>query len=195
MTETRTSSLSEGDPSQGPAASALSPADVARLRFFTFFTPAEVQSLLDHAAPCTFAAQTPVFAEGDAASGMYVIVSGEVDIRRVVAGTRDTLATLRAGDVFGESDVLHFEPAHRMASAFAISECRALLFTHQHVEALCRSNAACGQKLYRLLGAINMSRLERMNSMYMELFIEHCGKAKVPALKALMQKLADEWGV
>jgi len=195
MTETRTGSLSEPGPSQVPAGSAISPADVAGLRFFAFFTPAEVQSLLDHAQPCNFAAQAPIFAEGDAASGMYVIVSGEVEIRRVVAGTPDTLATLRPGDVFGESDVLQFEPAHRMASAFVTRECRALLFTHQHVEALCSANAACGQRLYRLLGAINMSRLERMNEMYMELFIEHCGKARVPVLKAMMQKLADEWGV
>ena len=195
MTETRSSSPSEKDPSQGPAASAPSPTDVAGLRFFAFFTPAEVQSLLDHAAPCSFAAQTPIFAEGDAAGGMYVIVSGEVDIRRVVAGTSDTLATLRGGDVFGESDILHFEPARRMASALVTRECRALLFTHQQVEALCRTDAACGQRLYRLLGAINMSRLERMNEMYMELFVQHCGKAKVPALKAMMQQLAEEWGV
>jgi len=195
MTETRSSSPSEKDPSQGPAASAHSPAGVAALRFFAFFTPSEDQSLLGHAAPCLFAAQTQIFSEGDAASGMYVIVSGEVEIRCVVDGTSDTLATLRAGDVFGESDVLHFEPARRMASAFATRECRALLFTHQHVEALCRADAACGQKLYRLLGAINMSRLERMNEMYMELFVQHCGKAKVPALKAMMQQLAEEWGV
>jgi hypothetical protein len=64
-----------------------------------------------------------IFREGDAGSEMYIIETGTVDILRESRGG-ETLATLEAGDFFGEMAVLEDQP--RFATAVARSSVRLL---------------------------------------------------------------------
>lgn len=68
------------------------------------------------------AAGQPIFREGDAGTEMYIIESGTVEIMR--AGRSEALATLDAGDFFGEMSILEDQP--RFASAVAKTACRLL---------------------------------------------------------------------
>jgi hypothetical protein len=65
----------------------------------------------------------PIFQEGDTGTEMYIIESGTVDILRSGRG-QEPIATLEAGDFFGEMAVL--EDQARFASAVARSPCRLL---------------------------------------------------------------------
>lgn len=69
------------------------------------------------------AAGQPVFREGDAGSEMYIIETGTVDILRESRGG-EPLATLEAGDFFGEMAVLEDQP--RFATAIARTPVRLL---------------------------------------------------------------------
>jgi hypothetical protein len=69
------------------------------------------------------AAGAPIFREGDAGSEMYIIETGTVDILRESRGG-EPLATLEAGDFFGEMAVLEDQP--RFATAIARSPVRLL---------------------------------------------------------------------
>lgn len=60
-----------------------------------------------------------IFAAGDQADGVFVIVSGRVEVQAAAAGRRRRLETLGPGQVFGEVEVLRRSP--RVATATARS--------------------------------------------------------------------------
>ena len=61
-----------------------------------------------------------IFRKGDAGDVAYVIQSGTVDIVRPVAGQNRLIATLAAGEIFGEMALIDGKP--RMADAIAASD-------------------------------------------------------------------------
>jgi hypothetical protein len=78
----------------------------------------------DHSDPFVqLSAGEAVFKEGDVGSDMFIIESGTIDILKKSHGN-EPLATLEAGDFFGEMAVLEDQP--RFASAIARSSCRLL---------------------------------------------------------------------
>lgn len=61
-----------------------------------------------------------IFRKGDAGDVAYVIQSGTVEIVRPVAGHRRVIATLAAGEIFGEMALIDGKP--RMADAVAVGD-------------------------------------------------------------------------
>lgn len=68
----------------------------------------------------TYRAGKAIFRKGDAGDVAYVIQSGTVDIVRPVAGQNRLIATLAAGEIFGEMALIDGKP--RMADAIAASD-------------------------------------------------------------------------
>jgi len=68
----------------------------------------------------TYRAGKAIFRKGDAGDVAYVIQSGTVDIIRPVAGQNRLIATLAAGEIFGEMALIDGKP--RMADAVAASD-------------------------------------------------------------------------
>lgn len=68
----------------------------------------------------TYRAGKAIFRKGDAGDVAYVIQSGTVDIVRPVAGQNRLIATLAAGEIFGEMALIDGKP--RMADAVAASD-------------------------------------------------------------------------
>jgi CRP-like cAMP-binding protein len=92
-----------------------------------------------------------VFEEGDPASRMYVIVSGEVRIQKRV-GERDvTLALLGPGEAFGEMALL--ERAPRSAAAVVQRAARLLEIDEAAFADLVRNNGEVALRLLRRLSA------------------------------------------
>jgi CRP-like cAMP-binding protein len=61
---------------------------------------------------------TVVIREGDAGQGLFVVLSGEVEVsKRQAAGGELSLARLRAGDVFGEMSLLTNQPTSATVTA------------------------------------------------------------------------------
>jgi CRP-like cAMP-binding protein len=61
-----------------------------------------------------------IFSQGDAADGMYVILTGKIRIYREQDGNETTLAILKPGEFFGEMSIFDKKP--RSASAQAVGD-------------------------------------------------------------------------
>lgn len=168
---------------------------VMGLPFFRRFSEDEVDEVLELAVIQSFEEGTYIFKEGEAGDGMYVILSGSVDVQKNIAGKSVSLATLGSGDILGESAALQFETKKRNASAFCACKSAALAVTKDILDAIFRKNPAIGCKFYRVLGLISATRLTRVDEMYTQLFIETKGAAKLSDLKSMREQLNKEWGI
>jgi CRP-like cAMP-binding protein len=100
---------------------------------------------------------TVLFREGDSGKEMYVIQDGTVEISRRIAGERQLLAVLPAGEFFGEMAILNDRP--RSATATVRTQARLLVIDGQTFEAMVRGRAEIAVRLIKTMAA----RLERAN--------------------------------
>lgn len=96
------------------------------------------------------AAGQTVFREGDPGSEMYIIESGRIDILRIDRGNTP-LATLEAGDFFGEMAVLEDQP--RFATAIATAPTRLLKIDRAAFSGVLSSNVEIAVRIMRKLTA------------------------------------------
>lgn len=80
----------------------------------------DLEEILEISEPVLVEADEYVFAEGDRGDHFYIIVQGEVELRKNSGTGVKRLALLRAGQAFGEMALLNQTP--RSASAFAVSD-------------------------------------------------------------------------
>jgi len=83
------------------------------------------------------AAQTDIIREGEPGRGLYVVLHGSVDVWKRDASEKVLLATLGAGDVFGEMSLLHGAPA--VATVTAAERSTVLFLAREYVERLMAS--------------------------------------------------------
>ena len=111
----------------------------------------------------TFMAHEVIFREGEIGSYMYVILDGEIEIRkRVDAKTTRTMITLRKGDFFGEMSVIDKKP--RSATAVTVSGCRLLRVDVKVFHELIQRNPDFAMKMIKTLS----SRLRNTDSILEE---------------------------
>lgn len=82
-----------------------------------------------HLPTKTFQPGEVIIREGDVGDAAYMIVSGRCQASRQVAGGHETLATMEAGDVFGEMALLLEEP--RAAAVQAVDQVTVLILDKQ----------------------------------------------------------------
>lgn len=80
----------------------------------------DLEEILDISEPVLVEADEYIFEEGDRGDQFYIIVQGEVELRKASGSGVKRLALLRAGQAFGEMALLNQTP--RSASAFAVSD-------------------------------------------------------------------------
>ena len=89
-----------------------------------------------------FEAGTVLFEEGQPGEHMYVVTSGQVEIRRKVGEIDRVLAVLMPGDFFGEMAILNNRP--RSATAVTRVESRLLVIEGRMFEAMLRARPEIG---------------------------------------------------
>ena len=104
-----------------------------------------------------FAAGTVLFEEGQPGGDMYIVVTGEVEIRRQVGDSERVLAVLPAGEFFGEMAILNGRP--RSATAVVRSDARLLVIDGTTFEAMVRARPEIALRMIRSLA----TRLESAN--------------------------------
>jgi CRP/FNR family transcriptional regulator, cyclic AMP receptor protein len=104
-----------------------------------------------------FAAGTVLFEEGQPGHVMYIVVAGEIEIRRRVGDAERVLAVLGDGEFFGEMAILSGRP--RSATAVARSAARLLVIDGTTFEAMLRARPEIALRLIKALAA----RLEATN--------------------------------
>ena len=91
-----------------------------------------------------------VFRENDLGSEMYVIIQGEVEIRKATGpSSNKTLTVLRKGDLFGEMAIIEKKP--RSATAVATQPSRLLVLNEKLYESMVATNPDFARKMNRLL--------------------------------------------
>ena len=112
-------------------------------------------------------ADEAIVKEGDPGVGMYIIVSGTVQILQVgEGGVRLQLATLTSGDFFGEQALLDDSP--RTASAYASETCRIIGFFRPDLLELIESNPRLGLKIVMRLSQMISVRLRHTTRLLKE---------------------------
>jgi len=103
-------------------------------------------------------AKSTIFREGDSGNQMFLIVDGEVEIRKkTTEKSTTTLATLKKGDFFGEMAMVERKP--RSASAIAVSDCKLLALDQNAFMTLIEQNSDFAVRMIKVLA----TRLRRTN--------------------------------
>jgi CRP/FNR family cyclic AMP-dependent transcriptional regulator len=91
-----------------------------------------------------------IFKEGEPGSEMFIIIQGEVEIRkRTSMETAKTLSTFKPGDVFGEMAIIEKKP--RSATAIATKACRMLVMNEPLFMAMIERNPDFAKKMILVL--------------------------------------------
>jgi len=96
-----------------------------------------------------FPAGTVLFKEGESGREMYVIQSGKVRISKKVRGEEQVLATLPAGEFFGEMAILNNKP--RSATATTVDECKMLVIDPKTFEVMLKNNIEIAVRMIKKL--------------------------------------------
>jgi CRP/FNR family transcriptional regulator, cyclic AMP receptor protein len=103
-----------------------------------------------------------VFNEGEPGAGMYIVITGEVEIRKKSADAAElSLAVIRERSFFGELALLDEIP--RSASAVAITDSVLFGFSKPSLEGLCSRNPRLGLKIISNLSRLVCRRLVKSN--------------------------------
>jgi CRP/FNR family cyclic AMP-dependent transcriptional regulator len=138
-------------------------------------------NLLDRFAR-DYEAGAVLFREGDAGDVMYVVQSGEVEIRRVVGDVERVLAVLPAGEFFGEMALINDRP--RSATAVVKRTARLLVIEPRTFEAMLRGRTEIAIRLIKTLAG----RLERANQQIELLLLPSANHRVVQCLRRLAEE-------
>jgi len=118
-----------------------------------------------------------IFGQGVPGFGMYIVISGEVDI--ILEPEGSVIATLGEGEFFGELALLVSSP--RSASAVAKTPCRMFGFFHSDLKSLVKKRPKMGVRIVTRLASIIGERLKKANE-------------QVHELQGQLDRLRDEHG-
>ncbi|HEY5921591.1 MAG TPA: Crp/Fnr family transcriptional regulator [Kofleriaceae bacterium] len=104
-----------------------------------------------------FQAGIVLFEEGQPGQDMYVVLQGQVEIRRKVGETEHVLAVLMPGDFFGEMAILNQRP--RSATAVTRIDSRLLVIDGRMFEAMLRARPEIALRIIKAFA----TRLENAN--------------------------------
>ena len=107
-----------------------------------------------------FPAGSVIFSEGDLGLVMYVIESGEVEIRKTIRGSESPLASLGKGDFFGEMCMLEDE-SPRSATAVAKTEVEAVTIDQSAFTFILNRNPEIAVRMMRKL-ALRLRQTTRL---------------------------------
>jgi CPA1 family monovalent cation:H+ antiporter len=119
------------------AALAGRPAELLqRVPLFENLSPEDFQRFVERLRSITVLAGRTIIREGERGNSLFLIARGVVGVFRAERdGQGDRIATLHAGDFFGETALLTDKP--RTASVKAATDCQLYELTKKEVDALC----------------------------------------------------------
>lgn len=112
-------------------------AQVRQVQLFGRCRDRDLKAILKTATERTYAPGQTIIEQGQEGVAFYLILEGRVEVRK---GER-AIATLGAGDHFGELALLSHEPQKRTATVAAVTETRCLLLTVWDFRGLIEGNA------------------------------------------------------
>jgi CRP-like cAMP-binding protein len=145
---------------------------LARWPFFAGLSEATLERLASLATQRNFSEGELIFRQGDAATELYLLLEGWVDLTidaDVQGIRRELLMTLTKGEIFGWSAVV--EPYIYTASAQCATPVTALAFSGRDLLALFLSDAQLCYTLMNRICRVIAGRLETTRSQLVSLFV------------------------
>ena len=140
-------------------------------------------SLMLEKFACDYPAGAVLFREGEV---MYVIQSGEVEIRRRIKDQDRVLAVLPPGEFFGEMAIVNNRP--RSATAVVRRQARLLVIDGQTFEAMLRGKTEIAVRMIKTMA----SRLERANQQIELLLLKDANHRVVQCLRQLAEEQSGD---
>src|SRR5262249_52982763 len=128
--------------------------DVEVLRevvYFRSLPDAELRRLAGACRPRTLRAGDCLFEEGERCQGLFIVLEGTIAVRQIsFRGREQVFHTEGPGATLGEAPL--FDRAGYIASAVALTPCRAALLPRSHVIALCQRRPEVALAMLETLG-------------------------------------------
>jgi CRP/FNR family transcriptional regulator len=113
-----------------------------------------------------------LFKEKDETKGLWLILSGKIEISRITAdGWRQTLVVLLPCHFFGELSIL--ENRKHVATAVALEDTELLLFPKEEFEKLMEEDCALALNIVKRIAIIMSKNLRRMNDKFLSALISY----------------------
>lgn len=129
---------------------------LGKVKIFEGFGPGDLKDFLAQTVGCTYAADTDIFAEGEAGRDMHIILSGKVEVFRKSGGLPVPLIKLGSGETFGEMSLVLDADAGRTASIRAVEPTATLKIDYENLARV----PHVASKLYRNIAHTLATRLK-----------------------------------
>jgi CRP-like cAMP-binding protein len=130
------------------------------------FNDAQLDSFVRYMEVVTFEPFSVAVREGDPGDAMFLILEGELRVRVMRRGKESILATLKAGDFFGEISILDEGP--RSADVVANERSTLLKISTASFAKLRREAPALTEPFLHALSQILVGRLRMLNKRYVD---------------------------
>jgi cAMP-dependent protein kinase regulator len=150
---------------QGMSTILVNPAELPNVPLFSDLAPEEFVAVLQASKFSTHVAGTVVVREGDPGESMFVLVQGNVAVRRQRAdGVNHALAELSEGSFFGEMALLTGAP--RLASVVALTDVMLLELTRADVDRIIGAHPSVLEVLDRFFRERLLDNLVRTSKVF-----------------------------
>ena len=144
----------------------VNPDVMLHIKVLAGFNDAQLDSFVRYMEVITFEPYSVAVREGDPGDAMYLILEGELRARMIRRGKESILATLKAGDFFGEISLLDEGP--RSADVVANERSILLKISTASFAKLRREAPALAEPFLHALGQILVGRLRTINKRYVD---------------------------
>lgn len=127
-------------------------------RFFSTFTNRELLRLLNICETRDFEPEEVIFKEGEPGDTMYIVLSGQISIRKQFPGEVKELTVINPGESFGEMAILDNDPR----SADAVAAWDATVFEINHTT-LQEDDSVLALKLSRQIAVMLARKIRAFN--------------------------------
>jgi CRP-like cAMP-binding protein len=133
------------------------------LELFDQYPEERLRALSDYLEPLSFADGAEIFAEDTIGDGLYFVLSGRVRVtKRLAAGGQKDLASLGAGDCFGEMALL--DAVARSAGAYASGPAELLRLKRDNLKNWLSSDPNLAMQFFSELVQVQSRRLRRTSA-------------------------------
>ena len=156
-----------GQAPKPPAGTEMAPRALRRLDVFSAMSDEQLIRFRAYLQPQTVRRWAAIIQQGDPGDAMYFLVEGEVRVRMMINGQESVLATLSAGDFFGEISL--FDHGPRSADVIANADCLLLKISVVSFQLLAAEAPDLTTPFLVAMGKTLTSRIRADNKRFREL--------------------------